>query len=105
GPVTRATRTFRLSHDAGNNRAPETTRRFVSKERRLGQPSISDLTAGKPSFLGHKTPGKSKLGFKSLNAASARTLCPSTDACHPSIGCSNSARLRSAVANVLEYRN
>src|SRR5437773_7899201 len=27
--VTRATRTFRLSHDAGNNRAPETTRRLV----------------------------------------------------------------------------
>src|SRR5882724_7849124 len=29
GIVTRATRTFRLSHDAGNNRAPETTRRLV----------------------------------------------------------------------------
>src|SRR6266576_2855369 len=34
GTVTRATRTFRLSHDAGNNRAPETTRRSVAKERR-----------------------------------------------------------------------
>src|SRR4029077_11330698 len=34
GPVTRATRTFRLSHDAGDNRALETTRRFVVKERR-----------------------------------------------------------------------
>src|SRR4029077_549098 len=30
--VTRATRTFRLSHDARNNRAPEATRRFVAKE-------------------------------------------------------------------------
>src|SRR5215211_4669899 len=29
GTITRATRTFRLSHDAGNNRAPETTRRLM----------------------------------------------------------------------------
>src|SRR5258707_9490250 len=34
GTVTSATRTFRLSYDAGNNRAPETTRRSVAKERR-----------------------------------------------------------------------
>jgi len=34
GTVTRATRAFRLSHDAGDNRTPETTGRLVAKERR-----------------------------------------------------------------------
>src|SRR5262249_7497174 len=48
---------------------------------------------------------KSKLARRSLNAASPRMLCPSTDACQPSVGCNSSARLRSAVANASEYRS
>src|SRR5262249_31003594 len=104
GIVTRATRTFWLSHDAGNNRAAQRARRFSAKERRSLVRRLQRADC-KPPLLSHLIPRKSKVGFKSLSAALANALCPSTDACQPSTGCSNSARLRSAVASVLEYRS
>src|SRR5712672_2043309 len=90
GTVTRATRTFRLSHDAGNNRAPETTRRSVAKERR-SLVRVLKGTDWKPPLLESFDSKEVQLSFKSLNAASASALCPFTEARHPSIGCSNSA--------------
>ena len=54
---------------------------------------------------GQFIPRNSRLGPRSRNAASARTLWPWTEACQPSIGCSNSTRLRSAVAKASEYCN
>src|SRR6266404_2015033 len=94
GTFARAPGPFRLQHDARNNCAAERAWRFELRNAGFQLAAVD-----------HLSPRNCKLGARSLNAALASTLWPSADACQASIGWSNSARARSAVASAWEYLN
>src|SRR4029077_19740580 len=120
----RSPRAFWLFHVTRNDQAIEGAGRSIIKcwatvaangvasalRRRAQRSDVAKSTRHKKALQlkrsvsdGHLSARNSRLGPRSRNAASARTLWPSTEACQPSIGCSSSTRLRSAVAKAFEY--